>query len=330
MQEILQLPHRLCEGTCYVNGLEDVLAWKGGNYVDFLLPVAGGMASFSYLKFKYAIPPRMVYWGTSPKYFLRNLEKIIGFKQLITEGKSFKTTFAKLKESIEKGDPVMAGALDMYYLHYYPEIYQRDHIPIHYVLVVGYDDEKRVVYVHDCSRKDVQELPCAELEKALDAKVPGMSNRNTIRVFRIPKIIPSELDLAKKGFAMKTEQMLRPPVSMFGIPAMRKLAKEITSWKKKEWFEHLVTYATTPPVLPKSYEHSDGMRFVQARVLKTLGEKYNVSKWLEASNLFTESGKLITNLCRASMEQDTETCSDLIAQIADIEEEAYHLLANPS
>lgn len=313
-----------------MNGLEDVLAWKGGNYVDFLLPVAGGMASFGYLKFKRAKPPCMVYWGTSPKYFLRNLEKIIGFNQLITEGKTFKTTFAKLKESINKGNPVMAGALDMYYLHYYPEIYQHDHIPIHYVLVVGYDDEKRIVYVHDCSRTDVQELPYAEFEKALNVKVPGMSNRNTIRVFKLPKTTPSELDLARKGFALKAEQMLKPPVSMFGIPAMRKLAKEITSWKDKECFEHLVTYATTPPVLPKSLEHSDGMRFVQAQVLKTLGERYNVNKWVEASNAFTESGKLIIDLCAASMEQDAKTCSDLVAQIADIEEEAYHSLASAS
>jgi hypothetical protein len=310
-----------------VNGLEDILAWKGGKYADFLLPVAGGMASFGYLKFKRAKPPCMVYWGTSPKHFLRNLEKIIGLKQLITEGRTFKTTFAKLKESINNGDPVMAGALDMYYLHYYPEIYQHDHIPIHYVLVVGYDDEKRIVYVHDCSRTDTQELPYTEFEKSLDVKVPGMSNKNTLRIFRLPRIIPSELDLAKKGLALKAEQMLRPPVSMFGIPAMRKLAEEITSWKDKGCFEHLVTYATTPPVLPKSYERSDGMRFVQESVLRTLGEKYNVNRWVEASTLFRESGNLITNLCKAYMEQDTSTCSDLVAQIADIEEEAYGLLS---
>ncbi len=32
-----QLPHKVCESTCYVNGLEDLLAWKGANYTDFLL-----------------------------------------------------------------------------------------------------------------------------------------------------------------------------------------------------------------------------------------------------------------------------------------------------
>jgi hypothetical protein len=33
------------------------------------------MASFAYLKFKMAKPPSMVYWGSNPKYLLRNLEK---------------------------------------------------------------------------------------------------------------------------------------------------------------------------------------------------------------------------------------------------------------
>lgn len=47
MQKIIEMPHKFCDYTCYVNGLEDVLAWKGGCYMDFLLSVAGGMASLA-------------------------------------------------------------------------------------------------------------------------------------------------------------------------------------------------------------------------------------------------------------------------------------------
>jgi len=53
------LPHRVCESTCYVNGLEDILTWKGAAYSDFLLSVIGGMAGFTYLRFKRADPPCM-------------------------------------------------------------------------------------------------------------------------------------------------------------------------------------------------------------------------------------------------------------------------------
>jgi hypothetical protein len=268
----------------------------------------------------------MVYWSTNPKYLLRNLEKIIGFKQIVSEEKGFKTTFREIKEFIDNDEPVVAGALDMYYLHYYPQMYNNVHVPIHYILVVGYDDERQVVFVHDCGRKDVQQVPYAEFEKALDVKVPGMSKTNTFRVFKLPKTIPSERDVARNGFALKAQQMLNPPVKMFGIPAMRKLAKEITSWNNEECFKHLVTYATTPPELPSSYEHSDGMRLAQSKVLESLGRKYEINEWVNTSKLFKKSGKLVIELCKTAMTQDTGKCSEFITQIADAEEKAYRLL----
>jgi hypothetical protein len=326
VRKLHTLPHRVCESTCYVNGLEDILAWKGADYIDYLLPVIGGMAGFAYLRFKRADPPCMVYWSASPKYLMRDLSNIIGFKETIMEGKIFRSTFTRLKNFIDEGQPVMAGALDMYYLHYYPELYKKQHIPIHYVLVVGYDDKEQVVFIHDCSHKDVQKIPYDEFEKSLDVKVPGMSKRNTIRAFTLPEKIPSELEAAKKGFAYKAEWFLNPPVRLLGVPAMRKLADEILEWDNKNCFEHMVTYATTPPLLPETFENSHGARFWQADVLETLGAKYKISNWTEASTLFRQSGREIMELCKAALKQDRQKASSVLMRISEIEEQAYRLL----
>jgi len=326
MKNFHKVPHRVCESTCYVNGLEDLLAWKGANYIDFLLSVAGGMAGFTYLRFKKADPPCMVYWGASPKYLMKDLANIIGFKETVIEGRTFKNTFLKLKDFIDNGQPVVAGALDMYYLRYYPELYRKQHVPIHYVLVVGYDDEEEAVSVHDCSYKDVQRIPYIEFEKSLDINVPGMSKRNTLRAFTFPQKVPSEFEVAKKGFSYKAERFLNPPVKLFGIPAMRKLADEILEWDDKKCFKHMVTYATTPPMLPETFENSHGMRFWQADVLKMLGHKYNVSNWTEASVLFRSSGEKIMKLCEAALKQNKPEASNILIEIADIEEKAYRLL----
>jgi len=66
---------------------------------------------------KNADPPCMVYWGASPKYLMKGLATIIGFEERVIEGSIFKFTFKLLRELVDDGQPVVAGALDMYYLH---------------------------------------------------------------------------------------------------------------------------------------------------------------------------------------------------------------------
>jgi len=326
-RKILQPPHRVCKSTCFSNGLEDILEWKGAQYMEYLLPVLGGMGEFAYLKFKNAHPPNMVYWGANTKYLLEDLAKIIDFKILLSENRTFKTTFLKIKEWIDSDLPVMAGALDMYHLPYYPAIHHKRHIPIHYLLLTGYDEDSRQVYLHDCACAGVQTVSYDALEAALNVSVPGMSRKNTIRTFQLPRRLPSELQIAQKGLQFRAEKMLRPPVSMFGIPAMRKLAKEIVRWEDEDSFLHLVTYATTPPELPETFERSNGMRFWKSSVLKALGEKYQKDVWFKGSDIFRQSGNLIINFCKAAMAADKTVLSGLITQVADLEETAYRLLA---
>lgn len=329
MRTIITLPHEVHESTCYVNGLFDVITWKGAKYDYFLLPIIGGMASFTYLKFKAAKPPCMVYWGANPKYLLRELSEIIGFTQQISEGKSFKNEFPKMKECLASNQPVMVGSLDMYYLHYYPDLYQKQHIPIHYVLLVGYDDERQVVYVHDCSVSGVQEIPYDDFEHSLNVNVPGMSKKNTHRVFEVPGKFISELELAEKGFTRKAKRMLNPPVSLLGIPAMRKLSKDISDWIDEGCFKHMTAYAgLTPPLVSEDLSHNDASRFEQAGVLTELDSKYNRKQWKDAAGLFTRSGELIIKLCSEAKKYDGKACSQTLTEIASIEEKGYRLLSS--
>jgi len=68
------------------------------------------------------------------------------------------------------------------------------------------------------------------------------------------------------------------------------------------------------------------MRFWKARVLNELGAKYKIENWTGASELFNQSGKLIIDICKAAMDRDRKTISDLILKVADIEERAYSLI----
>ncbi len=304
-----------------------MLIWKGGKYEYFLLPTIGGMAGFAYLKFKMAKPPLMVYWGNSPKYLLQELSEIIGYEQETCESRSWKTIFQKIKESIDKGEPILAGALDMFYLPYYSDLYNKIHVPIHYVLVVGYDDEKGKFYLHDCSYTQLQEVSYTDLMKALNVKVPGMSKKNTIRIFKIPDKLPSELEVAEKGLKLKAERMLTPPISMIGIPAMHKLAQDIVIWDNKECFNHMVAYAgMTPPLIPDDLKECNGLRFEQGKILEKLGRKYDKANWVEAGKIFDKSAKLIIDLCKSAVKYDGKKCGEILMRIAELEEKAYQVI----
>ncbi len=52
MEKLIRIPHEVHESTCYINGLYDMLMWKGAQYDYFLVPIIGGISSFAYLNFK--------------------------------------------------------------------------------------------------------------------------------------------------------------------------------------------------------------------------------------------------------------------------------------
>ena len=326
MKKIIEMPHRVCASTCYVNGLEDIFEWKGYRFPDYFLSVMGGMGEFTYLKFRNANPPEMVYCGANPKYLLKELEVITGLKQEITENRTFKYTLSKIKKYIDESKPVIAGALDMYYLSYFKSIYKKQHIPIHYILIVGYDDETESVLVKDCTYSGVKNISYVELEKAMDVNVGGMSKRNTIRVFVLPERLPEEIEIAREGFRYRAARMLNPPASIFGVPAMKKLSREIMDWNNEASFDHLITYATIPPHIPRSYDNSDGMRKWKSAVLNELGEKYNIPQWVEASVIFKSSGEIFKELCKAASVRNRNEISKLLLEAVDMEEKAYQIV----
>ncbi len=136
------------------------------------------------------------------------------------------------------------------------------------------------------------------------------------------------MEVAEKGFTHKAERMLNPPVNMLGIPAMRKLAKEIIDWREPEWYKHMVAYAgMSPPLVDPDLSHNDGLRFEFARVLAEMGRKYHKKEWTSASDLFDNSGELIIEMCRKAVTYDGAACSGLLKKIADTEEAGYKLLA---
>jgi hypothetical protein len=344
--KLVELPHKVCGMTCMVNGLEDLYeARTGVRLPDWLLFYVSGMAGFTYLKFKHSPAPRLVGWGTTPKYQYKTLEGIVGFTWSAVEGRSFSFAFERARQHVDQGSPVILGAVDMYHLAYYGQFYHQHHIPIHYVLMVGYDDEREVVLVHDCDRPDVQEIPYADLQLAWDVDVPGLSKKNTLFVFEFGDAVADVETIVGEGLRAKAAIMLDPPTSMFGVKGMHKLARELPGWPDELDEAHLdaslrwlAEYTRTPPQVPNRLagldapESHDGGRNGFAGLLDRLAGDYGTPAWAEAADLLRESGRALQALTDAVVdvilgERDSlQPAAGWVAQVADLEERAYRLI----
>ncbi|MFZ5916961.1 MAG: BtrH N-terminal domain-containing protein [Chloroflexota bacterium] len=232
MGQILTIPHRLKDGLCPVNGIRDLVHWRAGrDWANEFLWGLGQGGGFAYLRINPADPPRQVYWGTATPRQHRYLAELFGAGFTESENRAFKSSWLKAREAVDAGTPPVLGPLDMFHLPFYQDLYHKRHIPIHYLLLVGYDDEH--AYVHDTGQEEVQALPLDELRQAWDVNVPGLGKRNRWVVLDVPQNLPPTGALIRKSIADECQTMLHPPVSMVGIPAMKKVAREMAGWPEE-------------------------------------------------------------------------------------------------
>jgi hypothetical protein len=331
-----------------INGLEDLYEHKTGTHLpDWLLLFLSGLAGFVYIKNKNAPAPRMVFWGTQvARYQYETLADVVGFRWQMVANRGFPHTLKRAQEAIDQGTPALLGALDMYHLPYYDKFYHKIHVPIHHVLMVGYDDTQEAVLVQDCDRADVQAIPYADLELAWDVTIPGMGKKNTFYTFEFDDHVAGVETIARQGLLKRATEMLEPPASMFGIKGMRKLARELPRWPEQLDAEqlnvslrHLAEFTGFPPVPPNRLtgysdapdNHAAG-RDVFAGLLHRLSKDYGEPAWAKAAALLEQSGQALMKLTDAVIDRilgqsnSLEPTARWVARIADLEEQTYRVI----
>jgi hypothetical protein len=330
-----------------INGLEDMYEWKTGTRLpDYLLFLLGGMSGFSYIQNKNANPPKMVLWGPQMKLMYEFLSDVIGYAWKYIENRSFNFTLGKAKECIDRSFPVILGALDMFHLTYYEKFYHRTHIPIHYVLMIGYDDNEQIAFINDCGKKETQKVSYNDLEKAMNVHVPGISLKNTIHGFKFNKDISDLKRIVFKGLKKKADYNLNPPVRFLGLPGIKKLSEEFPDWLEKltkpqlkKCLMHFVEYTgSVIPMLPsrlvhfnidKQFEVHMGNRDKFTTLLKSLSSEFKKPEWIHAANHFKESGIIIEKITSGITDHLLDSSSVLgnipneLLKISQLEEKAY-------
>lgn len=344
----IELPHKVCAMTCMVNGLEDLYEWHSAERLpDWLLFHISGLGNYCvYVKNKRAPLPRMVLWGMSTQQQYQALSNVAGFAWRVLENRTFAYSLKQAKASIDAGAPLILGALDMYHLPYFEKFYHRIHIPIHYVLMSGYDDDKELIWIRDCDRAAALPVPYSDLREAWNVNLPGLSKPNTLFRFTFDDTLPDVEKIATAGLRQLADSVLNPPASLFGIKGMRKLARELPQWpleltvqQTEACVRHLVEYTGFPPMLPSRLagfempaKHHAGRRSF-AGLLVRLGESYARPAWAAAAQRFFESGTVFEQLTDVLVNylldgaDSLALAATLIAQIADLETQGYNELA---
>ena len=346
-KKLIKLNHHVDDYECMWNGIEDLYQEKVEEQIPsfFFFCLSGG-GNFIYQKRKQDPIKRFAAWGDGRvKQMYTSIADSVGFSFKYIENRRFSYAMKVAKSEIDKGFPVVLGPLDMYYLNYYPKIFHQQHIPIHYIMMVGYDDEKGCAYIQDCGAPGVCELSYEVLEQALDIEKSSLGTPNTVCLIRFQEQVPSVIELAKENFAKKARFQLNSPVGFLGIRGMRKLADEIDLWKEELSQEdyiaslrNTVMFTGTVPCLPGRLlgEKDDGKvlrmsaREKLAGIMEQLDEKHNIPQWLESAEHFWKSGKLMEKMTSEIMEYllcigeaEPPVLRQTILKITEQEELAY-------
>jgi len=338
MSKLIEVPHSVCKYTCMVNGISDVYEAKTGQKLPCnLMMILSGMAGFTYLKFKHAKPPYMVFWAPSIKVQYKNVNEIFGIGiKIRNEGGSFARAVKIVKKNINDENPVVIGPLDMFHLEYH-EFFKKVHATAHFVLVVGYDDLVKRVYLYDCNYEDLQGLSYENLEQAWKTDEKGYLKRNSVIEFSVPRKVQSFDSLTSKGLLHKADQMLNPPTRNFGVPGIKKLSKEFPSWgeymDKEDYvlaLKILVMFANVPPTLSKEVDNFTANRRGFSLLLRELADITNTPRLEPLSLCFQSSGQQIKEMCYIILDylsgkgDKRSEIPELLSSIAKIEEEAYN------
>ncbi len=312
MNKQIDLPHRKDDYVCMWNGVEDIyISQTGQTLPPKFFFVLASFGSICYMKINKAELKRMIAIGDGrTEKMYEFLGPIVGFDYKFKSYKNFESALKKAKSEIDAGYPCMLGALDMFYLPYYEKMYNKEHIPFHYELMTGYDDENEYIFINDCGRSETQLLSYSNLKSAWNCSYPGLSRPNTICTIRMNEV-KDKYEIAKEALAKRSEQFLNPPVGFVGYKGMEKFIKELPGWKNELSSEdydkilfNMVQFFGTVPTIPNALlgiSKPDDMQFYGGFdkvtvVLDWLGKEYNDQKMKNAAEIFSGGSAVIEEI----------------------------------
>lgn len=283
-----------------------------------------------------------------PKTVYGNLKDELGLQYKIIGGRTTAHAIKSIKEEIDRGYPVILGPLDMFYLPYL-KMFHTEHIPIHYVMMVGYDEEKDCALIYDCDREHLIELSFADLQLAWNIEKNGVRDKNGFIKIRLKDNLPDKYVLAHNCLLKKAEKQFREKPHILGISAYEKIARELPKWKAKfseeDYRKAIISITEYMGKVPKIPNKIMGITEPDipykanydrlSNIVYELGREFDQDNWIRAAELFNKCGDNIENIvshiityCCDGIDEMDEV-PNLFLENAGYAGEAYRLIQAP-
>lgn len=308
--KILNIPHKTADYLCPVNGLCDMYEWKSGSRLPDQL-MHGINIGFNLISNKYGPIPKMINLGSRSigKQYYDFMSECIGYDMICDEGKKFDETLKAVINLVDNDIPAVIFGLDMYYLKYQEMFYNKVHIEGHIILMVGYDEEN--IYILDNSKEDVQKVNFEELKQAWSKDYLGISKKNCYFGMKFNNLECDRRVVLTKALRKNAEEFLNLNGSSSGVNGLDMLINEFHKWNgiygeetmRQIYINFIMFTSSVVPSLPKELDKNayieDSWMAGRDKMAAELRKNYAVmgcDKWLEAAELFEQSGKIIRQI----------------------------------
>lgn len=327
MKRIVKDFHHRIGYHCGSTSMSNILNYYGLSLSEPLCFGLGSGISFTYFCLPLLSPP--VFIGGRTEGLEVDLGKNLGFEISVEKDDDFDAFFKILKQGVNNNNPLIVW-VDTYYLPYFKTPY---HFSVHRVILVGYDDKERLVYIADNEREEIQKVSFDLFKKARTSSGFPLPVENRYFEIRVGKDIKS-LRLAIKDALSKTARtMLNDDNEYEGIRGMRNMAKSLPEWKDilgDKWLDA----AKMIYLFSERFGSGGGnFRCLYAKFLEEAKEliggksldkialdfKEIANKWQEVARLFKEASKE-DNFFRII------EASKIINYLSDEEERIYQYL----
>jgi hypothetical protein len=197
--------------------------------MDVTEPMVFGIASGIF--FAYVKPPTMDFpmfiTRSMPGRIIKNFAARTGVKFRIRNAKNPQEGAKELDRLLDQNQPV-AVQVDLFYMDYFPAWF-RVHMNIHYITVIGREDNKYIV--SDSYYPEIARIDRETFFKGWFAS-GSMAPKGKMLY---PVFVPTKFDTEKavvKGIKSATFNMLKIPVPFLGVKGIRRFADKIVEWPR--------------------------------------------------------------------------------------------------